>query len=765
MPEIMLHRSLPGRESKGDSILAFGNGYAQVRHTPGMEWKDLLANCPAGWTPDVYIHWSPEYNAVPKGLELADCLTVGAFGDWNLGGRAIHAVGGMFDVLFADRNGGAVLRQYGFPNVHYSPLWAFDPETHRRMPGVHRDLDIVMVGSFNHAVQWERSRWLARVARLSTRHNVVVTGGVYGEEYVRLMNRAKIVFNRSIRGELNMRTFEATACGALLFYERENPEIRDLFADREECVLYGDDLEVLLAYYLAPENAAERERIAEAGWQRVQAHSNAFHFADFLNQVEPLVEAKREGKLSPRVFCSLTPAEQQMRHGMQWFLSVNRETYPALDAELATLLTGVETPVWAAKPAFAGSQIPDTESAKTSLLGPDDVSEADVQQFRAVLVGETAYRLPPSAERETIFAEAIAHIRTALEAEPDFALARRNLAWLLLGTGKAENREAAEAELRASSRLLETRDLTAGQLRGPCFPRDFDAFNVRMEQVWNEFTPGTEAWREAFRDVLLGQIYGTLATLSFARAEFAEAVRCAERAVALWPGHGEFRAQLARGLRAQGRGAEAVVAYRQAINAAPFLLEAWQECIQLLLDLSRFEEAVALLDDIGTIIKGSPFYGPARPEFDRLRNLARETARQTAAAPKVTRLLAFPNWRDSADWQGVVRAFAEAYPPSEPVLLMLRADPEISPAAQELLPPLQAFLTRNLDLAPSALPHITVLNQPLAAEDHWKLYRLADAVLVTPDSAGFQSELAEAVGVAVVTPESLVERGDKVPVW
>src|SRR5689334_11308556 len=102
MPELLLRRPLPGRAGTADNILAFGAGYPRAWYAPGQAWQEMQATGFPGWKPDVYIHWSPEYNAVPEGLEEADCLTVGVFGDWNLGGQALRNIGGMFDLLFAD---------------------------------------------------------------------------------------------------------------------------------------------------------------------------------------------------------------------------------------------------------------------------------------------------------------------------------------------------------------------------------------------------------------------------------------------------------------------------------------------------------------------------------------------------------------------------------------------------------------------------------------------------------------------------------------
>src|SRR5579884_276945 len=723
MPEILLHRPLPGRENCQDAILAFGNGYQQVTHEPGMAWADLLARCPAGWKPDVYIHWSLEYNAVPDGIEHADCLTVGVVGDWNLGGQALHAIGGAFDALFADRNGCELLRRAGFSNVHYAPLWAFNPSQHRRLPGVERDIDVLMIGNFNHAVQRERARWLARAARLSRKHRVVLTSGIFGEEYVRAMNRAKIVFNRSIRGEINMRAYEAPACGALLFYEAENAEIRALFTDREHCVLYDtSNLEALLDYYLAPENAAERERIAEAGWRRVQDHTYAHHFAQMLSTLEPLIAAKRAQAAgsAPRAFCQLSVEERRARRAAQWLLSSDRRVYPKVVALLAP--PSETRDQWKAEPESANQQ--------------------------AVLYGEWANCLPPSPEREARLQQAIASAQRALEIAPNYLLARANLGFLYLVWGRAAEGEAA---LRDVAGALETENVEAAQLRGVYFPRRFETFDVEAERIWGQFTPGTPAWRDKFKTLLAWRVHTALAETAYARGDFLLSLRHAGQAAACRPELGETQYLLARALRACGQVEEAVAAYRRALEEAPFLLTAWEELAQLLLDLARADEALALLEEWAALLEGCPIYAPVRAACNRLRYQAKQLARQaTAPAPPLTRLLAFPNWQEPAQWQALVRAFAAAYRPIDPALLMLRADPHAHPPTEDLLRALEAFLVRDLGLPASALPNITLLNQPLAPEDAWKLFHVADAVIVG-DAADLSPQQA-AYAAAAHTP-------------
>src|SRR5262249_51944619 len=125
-----------------------------------------------------------------------------------------------------------------------------------------RDIDILFVGNLHPAVQRERLPWLGRLAQLAERWEVVIRTGVHGEAYRNLLGRARIVFNRSIRGECNCRVFEAAAAGALLFQEEGNQEVGDYFRDRQECIFYSDEnLESLLEHYLGHED--ERRTIAE----------------------------------------------------------------------------------------------------------------------------------------------------------------------------------------------------------------------------------------------------------------------------------------------------------------------------------------------------------------------------------------------------------------------------------------------------------------------------------------------------------------------
>lgn len=735
IPEITLRRALPGRSEQRDEVIAFGAYHPHPMYTPGMTWNELRAICPPGWEPEIYIHWSPEYNTLPMGIENAPCLTVGVFGDWNLGGQAMRAIADVFDVVCADRNGCSLLHRVGCETVRHGYLWAYRPEQHRRIPESARDIDILMIGNFNHGVQRERARWLARVAQLSRKYRVIVTGGIYDEEYVRLMNRAKIVFNRSIRGEMNMRAYEAPACGALLFYERENAEVRDFYTDREHCVLYSeDDLETLLDYYLAPAQTAERERIAQNGWQRVQEHTYAHHFARLLNDLEPLAAEKRAGRIfsGPTRFRALPPREQQSRYLFQSILTANQTTLPTLESRASAL-----------------DALPD--SNLNYLFAGDSTG---LMNQRGVIFAEWA-RMSLPHQQQPLWNEAMLALRAAIQQEPDYALARFNLGMICLVQNMGipcENMfRTAEAQLIAP-------DLEARQLRGACYPRQFDAFQVDWEETWLEHTPGSDAWRDALRAHLLGRIYRVLCEMSLSRADFQQAEKFAREGLARSPSSARLIYLLGRIARALGRTEEAIAHYRAAIAQTPFELYIWQELIQLCLDTARAKDALSLLENLFALFAGSPFYASHRAGFEPMVQAARQLEAQLAHPKQMTCLLAFPDWNNPPQWQGIMRAFAAAYRPDEPYLLMLRADPELFPDTAQLLSRVEAFLTREMGYVAPAFPNITLVNQPLTPEDQWKLFQAADAVLTQSALPPALRVLAENMNVPFWTSESLRER-------
>ena len=199
-----------------------------------------------------------------------------------------------FDLVFAaQRDGAERLRAHGIASATWLPL-ACDPEIHCKHEAVKKRHDVAFVG---HVFPGPRAELLELVSR---RFPNTFIGQRYFEEMAETYSAARIVFNRSICNDVNMRVFEALACGSLLVTNdlTDNGQ-GELFRDGVHLATYRDPEELLdkVAYYLARTEA--RERIAAAGRAEVlDRHTYRHRMKRLLNEVETVLArspAERRG--------------------------------------------------------------------------------------------------------------------------------------------------------------------------------------------------------------------------------------------------------------------------------------------------------------------------------------------------------------------------------------------------------------------------------------------------------------------------------------
>ena len=193
-----------------------------------------------------------------------------------------------FDWVFAaQRDGAAQLRDAGISSASWLPL-ACDPELHGKLDAEKR-FDVTFVG---HLFPGPRAD-LVRLIQNRFRRSFV--GQRYFEEMARTYSTSRIVFNRSIANDVNMRVFEALASGSLLMTNdlAENGQ-SELFQDGVHLATYRDTEELLdkLAYYLRHEEV--RERIAAAGREEVLACHTYRH------RMQTLLQKCRETRVESR---------------------------------------------------------------------------------------------------------------------------------------------------------------------------------------------------------------------------------------------------------------------------------------------------------------------------------------------------------------------------------------------------------------------------------------------------------------------------------
>ena len=148
----------------------------------------------------------------------------------------------------------------GHPSVQWLPLGG-DPQVHF-VPDLMRDIDVGFVGKLGEPGT-ERNTVLTTILNrfLTNEIGPFYSPTKMGEIY----SRSKIVFNKSIGGDVNMRVFEAWASGALLVTDRIGNGLEDLATEGVHYVGY-DSVEEAIAEierYLADHTA--RTQIAEAG--------------------------------------------------------------------------------------------------------------------------------------------------------------------------------------------------------------------------------------------------------------------------------------------------------------------------------------------------------------------------------------------------------------------------------------------------------------------------------------------------------------------
>jgi hypothetical protein len=381
-------------------------------------WDELEALLPRGFRPDLLLVWWPDQEPLPAGLEHCPLPIAGVVSDYNLTLPYLVGLWPFFDVLLCDRAGQELFDRLGFANVAYWCQYAHKRPFHRVWPDAGpRDVDVGFAGNLNPVVQRERARWLDRVRSLANDGvRAVVQGGVHGDAYGRFLSRCRIGWNRSIRGEMNLRGFEVPACGAVLLMERDNLEVRDFFVPGEQCVLYGDDdFEDVVAALLG--DPARCARIAAAGHRRVQDH----RLGNRLQQLVPLVATRRQ----PRP----------------------QSTLP--DRVLARAVAML--PTWAdgktiATAALAAHELAPDDPRTLNLLGLATL------RWRGAAGADAAWRL----------------WHRALAAAPDYVPAAANLASIAAATGDPSLQRATRAELERRRAHAHWRSLD-----GPTLPLGF----------------------------------------------------------------------------------------------------------------------------------------------------------------------------------------------------------------------------------------------------------------------------------------------------
>lgn len=518
----------------------------------GWRLADLSAQL-GDWRPQLLIWWGFHF-ALPPDLAAAPWPSVLIVSDWHYHYQAVRETLEAFDLVLCDRLLLARLQAEGFERARYWPAYGFDPVM-MKAESVPREIDVLFLGNTNPATYGERNRLLARLAAAERPWRLVLRNGVPHPLYAQLLNRSKIVFNHALRGEMNLRAYEAAACGALLFQEADNREIADFLpasGPEQACVLYRpDNLVELIDYWLA--DTAGRCTVAARGQQRIQAFS-------YQAQFETLLDA--------------LPAWLSLGH--------RRQTGPA------TVLQQVRQQLTTDVPALRRHGLALLES-----LSPAEIASQAAAWTNALAVCRWDLRTSPAS-----LADALAAL-----ARFDDAASLVNRAWLAYGLQDGPELAAALAGLGRSLARAGGPDPAAFLL--PL--RETSLHLLRQAILWR--CPDDATQRRALGTLLRGIQAYLGGQLALARQQLPAAVAAFEQACADIPELAESWFELGRCRRLLQQPAAALAAFEQGLEQGVFYPAIWPLCIELQLQLGQVSAAARRLRQALILLQDSRFAG------------------------------------------------------------------------------------------------------------------------------------------------------------
>jgi glycosyltransferase involved in cell wall biosynthesis/tetratricopeptide (TPR) repeat protein len=554
-------QNLHGAVERGECVVFDEEGDFPIRWDD--TWEAIAARFPAGWQPD-FLALFLEYRVIPQAVWNAPIPIIGLAGDWNLLWHHYRHVLPRCDLVFTDRLGVETLAKAGVTHARSGCVYGSGRQFLEDHPeGEPRPIDVLFVGSFHAAIQSERLRWLARLAKLGDRWNVRIAAGVFGEDYRRLVRQSRIVFNRGIRRELNLRVGEAIGEGALLFQEADNLELPGLLADRKECVYYTDDnLEELLTHYL--EHEEERKGIAKAARKRLPDLSFESRWAQMLEEIEaeaPNLRAKscrRRNEQHPLTF-----------HERAW------QQISAYWGSDTTLASGLET----------DAQNSGWTAAAFNLQGIGWLLNEKGDVERAAQAFQDAWSRDPR------------HLMAGL-----------NLAETLLLLGQKNH--AGEQAYRTLALLNRFPRLSADVLIAPHAPPKYDLFRVQWERAaWaNGGNPAAEAHDKS--QLLRWRLHQLLADATGDLVHFFQAHEAKPDLVV-------SQRALGLALGRANRPAEALPYFRAAYKQNPFERDGAVAYSNCLLQLGLTADQQTLVQDRQNFAKAAPDLIPMEPWFAR----------------------------------------------------------------------------------------------------------------------------------------------------
>ncbi|MDR2603740.1 MAG: glycosyltransferase [Desulfovibrio sp.] len=246
--------------------------------------------CSAGFVPD-FAFWCDSGN-MPYFHHVEELPCVSAFYSVDTWCNHWHLpFANAFDIVFAAQKGYAEAVAECGVQVLWMPLSASSAIIPR--DEVPRDVPVSFVGNIGQKNNPDRELFLKK---FKTMHPLVVNSAPYPELYA----RSRVVLNQSACSEVNLRCFEAMACGAALLTERGGMGMEDLFVEGETILpgyIRNDWRGAAAAAARALADPAMLARVARAGQALVlERHLDRHRAATVIAATASCLEENRAAK-------------------------------------------------------------------------------------------------------------------------------------------------------------------------------------------------------------------------------------------------------------------------------------------------------------------------------------------------------------------------------------------------------------------------------------------------------------------------------------
>lgn len=179
-----------------------------------------------------------------------------------------------FDIVFcAQKNGALRLIDRGFKNVYWLPL-ACDPDYHYsgQVPWESKTYDIGFVGNAGSGFMGNEFR-KDLLSTIKIKYPNSFIGNAEHSKIGQIYSKSKVVFNISVRNDLNMRLFEGLCSGSAVLTDSVS-DMNVLFSDHEHLFLYHSKEEALSKVeYLLQNPSLSAEVAARGRQQALQKHT------------------------------------------------------------------------------------------------------------------------------------------------------------------------------------------------------------------------------------------------------------------------------------------------------------------------------------------------------------------------------------------------------------------------------------------------------------------------------------------------------------